>query len=104
MTPADLVVHFPIPMVRAWDNVVYTCSTMLVFRDEAQVEAWSARHRIPRGDVQPVTKVLELAKRWYGEHLRPDWTKKTVAEAGAIFTELGFTHQIWSLPKQESRF
>ena len=104
VTPADLVVHFPVPMTRAWDNVVYTCSTMLVFRDQAQVDAWSARHRIPRGDVQPVAKVLELAKRWYGEHLRPDWTKKTVAEAGAIFTDLGFTHPVWSLPTQESRF
>jgi len=104
VTPADLVVHFPIPMVRAWDNVVYTCSTMLVFRDVAHVEDWSARHRIPRGDVQPVTKVLELAKRWYGEHLRPDWTKKTVPEARAIFAELGFTHPVWSLPDQEGRF
>ena len=104
VTPAGLVVHFPIPMTRAWDNVVYTCSTMLVFRDEAQVAEWSARHRIPRGDVQPVAKVLELAQRWYGEHLRPDWTKKSVAEARAIFTELGFTHPVWSLPLQEGRF
>ena len=49
-------------------------------------------------------KVLELAKRWYGEYLRPDWTKKSVAEARAIFTELGFTHPVWSLPLQEGRF
>ena len=104
VTPANLVVHFPIPMTRAWDNVVYTCSTMLVFRDEAQVAEWSARHRIPRGDVQPVAKVLDLAKRWYGEHLRPDWTKKSVAEARVIFAELGFTHPVWFLPLQEGRF
>lgn len=104
VTPADLVVHFPIPMTRAWDNVVYTCSTMLLFRDEAQVYEWSARHRIPRGNIQPVAKVLELATRWYGEHLRPDWTKKSVAEARAIFADLGFTHPVWSLPAQEGRF
>lgn len=102
--PADLVVHFPIPMTRAWDNVVYTCSTMLVFRDAAHVEEWCARHGIPRGDVQPVAKVLELATRWYGEHLRPDWTKKSVAEARVIFAGLGFTHPVWSLPPQEGRF
>lgn len=100
----DLVVHFPIPMTRAWDNVVYTCSTMLLFRDENHVAEWSARHRIPRGDVQPVPKVLELAKRWYGEHLRPDWTKKSIAEARAIFADLGFAHPVWSLPSQEGRF
>jgi hypothetical protein len=100
----DLVVHFPIPMTRAWDNVVYTCSTMLLFKDENHVADWSARHRLPRGDVQPVTKVLELAKRWYGEHLRPDWAKKSVAEARAIFADLGFAHPVWSLPAQDGRF
>jgi hypothetical protein len=101
---SDLVVHFPVPMTRAWDNVVYTCSTMLLFQDEKQVDQWSARHRIPRGDVQPVTKVLALAKLWYGEHLRPDWTKKSVEDARAIFAGLGFDHPIWNLPHGEGRF
>lgn len=101
---ADLVVHFPIPMARAWDNVLYTCSTMLLFEHEDQVAEWSARHRIPRGDVQPVAKVLELAQRWYGEHLRPDWRKKSVAEARALFAELGFVHPVWNLPPEEGRF
>ena len=101
---ADLVVHFPVPMVRAWDNVIYTCSTMLLFRNEREVAAWCARHRIPMGDVQPVTRVLELAKRWYGEHLRPDWTKKSVAEAKVIFSEVGLTHPVWALPEEAGRF
>jgi len=100
----DLVVHFPIPMMRAWDNVVYTCSTMLLFKDAAQVVEWSARRRIPLGDIQPVATVLELAQRWYGGHLRPDWTKKSLAEARAIFAELGFTHPVWSVPSQDGRF
>lgn len=102
--PSDLVVHFPIPMSRAWDNVVYTCSTMLLFKDESQVVEWSSRHQIPRGDVQPIAKVLELAQRWYGEHLRPDWTKKSVAEARAIFADLGLSHPVWSLPSNDGRF
>lgn len=103
--PNDFVVHFPIPMTRAWDNVMYTCSTMLLFKDEQQVSEWSERRRIARGDVQPVTKVLELAKRWYGEHLRPDWQKKSIADAQNIFDELGLDHPIWSLPtSQEGRF
>lgn len=100
----DLVVHFPIPMAQAWDNVIYTCSTMLFFKDANHVAEWSKRHRIPHGDVQPVEKVLELAKRWYGGHLKPDWTKKSVNEARAIFAELGLTHPIWSLPAGEGRF
>lgn len=101
---SDLVVHFPIPMTRAWDNVVYTCSTMLMFKDENQVADWCARHRIPLGDIQPVARVLELAKRWYGEHLRTDWTKKSITEARAIFAELGLAHSVWSLPSAEGRF
>jgi hypothetical protein len=100
----DLVVHFPIPMIRAWDNVVYTCSTMLLFKNAHQVADWSERHGIPCGDIQPVNKVLELSKRWYGEHLRPDWTKKSIEEARAIFADLGFTHPIWYLPSKEGRF
>ena len=100
----DLVVHFPIPMARAWDNVIYTCSTMLLFRDERAVSDWCARHRIPPGDVQPAGSVLELAKRWYGEHLRRDWTKKSIAEARAIFASLGFDHPVWSLPSEGGRF
>ena len=28
----DLLVHFPVSMKQAWDNVIYTCSTMLVFK------------------------------------------------------------------------
>jgi Alkylmercury lyase len=100
----DLVVHFPIPMVQAWENVIYTCSTMLLFKDEEHVDEWTARHRMPRGDVQPVSKVLELAKRWYGDYLNPNWTKKTTADARAIFTDVGFTHAVWSLPSHDGRF
>jgi hypothetical protein len=38
----NFVVHFPIPMRQAWDNVIYTCSIMLLFRNEAQVDDWCA--------------------------------------------------------------
>lgn len=47
-----LWVHFPIPMARAWDNVVYTCSTMLVFDSGPAIDEWCARHGIPKGDVR----------------------------------------------------
>jgi hypothetical protein len=77
---------------------------MLLFRDENHVADWSARHRIPRGDIQPVATVLELAKRWYGEHLSPDWTKKSIEEARAIFADLGFAHPVWSLSSTQGRF
>lgn len=104
LSRTDLVVHFPVPMANAWDNVIYTCSLMLLFSDAAQVAAWSQRHHIPVGDIQPITTVLALAQRWYGEHLRRDWRKRSVAEARAIFQDLGLTHPVWSLPSQDGRF
>lgn len=100
----DLVVHFPIPMQQAWDNVIFTCSNMLIFRDEEQVDKWSKKHNIPKGDVQPVEKIWAFAQKWYGNHLNPNWQKWTVAEAKAIFAAFDLTHSIWNLNASEERF
>ncbi len=34
----DFYVHFPIPMTDAWDNIIFTCTTMLLFENEATIE------------------------------------------------------------------
>lgn len=98
------VIHFPVPMTNIWDNVVYSCSTMLVFEDEAQVEDWCARHRIGKGDVQPIANVAAFAAEWYGRHLDRDWRKWTAAEAADIFRRHGLTGPIWDIPVSEGRF
>jgi hypothetical protein len=100
----ELFVHFPIPMARAWDNVIFTCSTMLVFEDEAAIDAWSRRHALPRGDAQPIQAAYEFARTWYGRHLDPDWRKWTVDEARSLFAEAGFRGPIWDLPPTGGRF
>jgi Alkylmercury lyase len=100
----DFVVHFPIPMRQAWDNVVYTCSTMLLFENEHSINEWSARHRIAKGDVQPVAAVWALARRWYGRHLDADWTKWSVEEAAEIFRDVGLRGPIWDLSATSGRF
>lgn len=100
----DLVIHFPIAMRHAWDNVIYTCSNMLVFRNEEEVEAWSRRHDVPRGDVQPIANVWAFAKKWYGRHLDPDWRKWTMQEAKALFAEFALTGPIWDLDTTGERF
>ena len=97
-------VHFPIPMVNAWDNVIFTCSTMLLFDRPDEVQTWCKRHHMPRGDIQPIAKVHELAKTWYGRHLDPDWKKWTLEEAKAIFDNLGLTHSVWHIPETDARF
>jgi hypothetical protein len=100
----DLVVHFPVAMIRAWDNVIYTCSTMLLFEREADVDEWSRRHAIARGDVQSVQRVYDFARVWYGRHLDEDWRKWTMDEAQSIFAQFGFRGRIWELPLSAERF
>ena len=100
----DLLIHFPVPMTNVWDNVIYTCSTMLVFESEAQIDAWCARHRIAKGDVQPIGKIAPFAAEWYGRHLDTDWQKWTAAEASEIFHRHGLTGPIWDIPVSDGRF
>lgn len=100
----DLFVHFPIPMVQAWDNVTFTCSTMLLFDSEAEVEKWSKQHGIPKGDIQPIGNIWEFAKVWYGNHLNPNWVKWTVDEAREIFKRFNLVNPIWEMPTSSGRF
>ncbi len=104
MQEKDLYIHFPIPMKKAWDNIIYTCSSMLVFRDEEQINNWTIRHNIPKGDIQPISNVWEFSKKWYGNHLNPDWKKWTMEEAKEIFLQFGLTNKIWDLETSSSRF
>jgi len=100
----DLLVHFPIPMARAWDNVIYTCSMMLLFESTAQVDQWCARHRVPRGDVQPLSRVLGFAQEWYGRHLDRDWVKWSTTEAAALFERHGLSGPVWQIMAENTRF
>lgn len=100
----NYLIHFPIPMKQAWDNVIYTCSNMLVFENENQIDTWSKKHKIPKGDFQPIEKVWQFSKKWYGNHLNPNWEKWTVDEARQIFAEFGLEHPIWNLGNSKERF
>lgn len=100
----DLLVHFAVPPANAWDNVHYTCDTILVFDSAAAIDEWCEQHGIEKGAVVPIAQVWELAKRWYGCHLDKDWQKWTAAEARAIFEEVGLTGEFWALPSVDETF
>jgi hypothetical protein len=104
VSPGNLLVHFPVPMAKAWENVLYTCSVMLVFEDVPQIESWCERHGIVKGDVQPINTVWQFAKDWYGKHLSKDWKKWTMDEAIAMFRTHNLTGPTWELAKSERRF
>ncbi len=80
------------------------CSTMLLFDSEAQIDDWCERHRIRKGNVQPLSRVVEFAKVWYGRHADPAWRKWSSEEAKAIFERFGFIGPIWDIPTNAARF
>ncbi len=100
----NLLVHFPIPMQQACDNVTYTCSNMLLFESEQDILNWCQRHRMPVGDIQPLQRIWQFSQVWYGNHLRQDWHKWTVAEARALLQQFDLHGRIWHLPLQQGRF
>lgn len=101
---SDYVVHFPVPMSRAWENVIYTCSVMLLFRDDAQVGEWCATRGIVKGDVRPLEQVWRFATEWYGRHADADWTKWSTGEAAEIFARHGLSGPTWALDDDAGRF
>lgn len=100
----DFLIHFPIAMKNAWDNVIYTCSTMLLFRTEEDILNWSNHHNIAKGDVQNIDKIWEFSKKWYGNHLDPNWKKWTKEEAKQMFKDFDLNHNIWQLDDSNERF
>jgi hypothetical protein len=102
----NIVTHFAVPLRSAWNNVHHYCATVLPFRSEAEVDAWSRRHAIPKGAVVPIAQVAHLARLWYGKHADPDWEKWSVAQAREIFGRVGLTGPFWALEAaaEENRF
>jgi hypothetical protein len=92
-----LIVHFPIRARLIWENVIYTCANMLVFENEKEVTEWCTRHHVHVGESQPITKVFDMAKRWYGNYLLDSWTRKTPQYAQQIFNESGFVGDFWKI-------
>jgi hypothetical protein len=93
----ELLVHFAIPPRDAWNNVNAYCATVLPFRDEAGIDRWSARHRLPRGEGVPIARVAALGRVWYGRHAEPDWRKWSLREAADLFARVGLVGPFWDL-------
>jgi hypothetical protein len=87
-------VHLTVPVARFWDNVIFTCSTILPFRGQAEIDDWCARHRFARGAVVALPVLNELARAWYGDWLTA-WRRRSADEARALFARLGLTGPFW---------
>jgi hypothetical protein len=91
------VVHFAIPAAKWWDDIVLTCSTMLLFRSDAHVDAWCRSMGTDRGALFTPSQMWFVAKAWYQNRLGPDWRRLTVREAQVLFGDAGLTGPFWLL-------
>ena len=52
---------------------------------------------ISAGELVALEVLDELARRWYGNRLSPDWRPRTREESQAILTSVGLTGEFWRL-------
>ena len=89
------VFHLSTPVAHWWDNVVFACSSFQPFHAEADVDAWCARHALPKGAVLTMPALWAFASDWYGQHLDQPWRKRSLDETRALFARHGLTSDFW---------
>lgn len=52
----------------------------------------------PAGATTGAQTLCDLAHRWWGDRLAPDWRPRTATESKAILDDLGLTGPFWTLP------
>jgi len=73
---------------------------MLLFWSEEHVEKWCKDWNLSQGEIIPLDKCNRLAQAWYSPDRREaEWRRRTIDEAEALFSELGFTSEFWRLPR-----
>ena len=69
---------------------------MLCFRSEAEVEAWCARRRIPRGAILTLDQMWSLSEIWYPGRAEREWQGRTQQASEALFRAVGLTGDFWT--------
>jgi hypothetical protein len=52
---------------------------------------------VTEGELVSLDTLQELARRWYGDRLSPDWRPRTVEASQAILDSVGLTGEFWRL-------
>jgi Alkylmercury lyase len=94
----EVLMHFPFPPARWWDNPFCPCGNILFFSSSAAIDEWCVRHGRPRGAVLDMPTGIALATEWFGDYAFPEWRRKTPEQARAIFEKLGLDPQFWITP------
>jgi hypothetical protein len=97
VTDSDAVMHIPVPAAQWWDDVRFTCATILFFSTREEVDEWSVQHDLPTGRVLDLRQVWSLARDWFSGRLDRDWRRLTPDEAAGSFARAGLHDAFWSL-------
>lgn len=91
----DALVHFPLPLRQWYDDIVFTCANILLFRSVEAVDEWCAARGVAKGAVVPLAQVWALAQAWYANRLDRDYHGRSATEAEAILASVGLTGPFW---------
>ena len=70
---------------------------MRLFRSEEDAVAWCRAQGREPGGVMGIGVLHELAVRWYGDRLDPDWRPRSRDASQAILDAVGLTGPFWQL-------
>jgi hypothetical protein len=75
---------------------------MLLFRSEEHLERWLADGRRPRGERLTLDQQWRLARAWFAGRHRPEWRRRSAAEAEELLASVGLTGDFWRLVENAS--
>ena len=70
---------------------------MLLFPAEEHVDRWCRIWNLPRGATLSPHTCWALAHEWYRDRRDPNWRRRAVDEADALFMQLGLSGEFWKL-------
>jgi len=91
------VAHFLVPMDKAWNDVVYTCSNQRLFCSEHCVQAWLASTGQAQGYIMDLATLWRLASDWYSGRLDSPYQRKDPQSAVGYFRSVGLHGPFWGL-------
>jgi len=97
--PSNLLMHFPYPPARWWDNPYCPCGNILFFSSEERIDAWCSRHGHLKGSILKIATGVALAESWFGDYASPEWRRKGPEQATNIFSALGLDPSFWNIPE-----
>lgn len=93
--PGGCVGHFAVPAALWWDDIVFTGSTMLLFRSEETVNLWCEARSIPRRPLLSLAQLWHLAAAWYESRLTVESRRPATDEIAGIFASIGLDDPFW---------